>query len=117
MLVAGKRKYNYKLFREICQALKDLEKGMSSKDVAAKYGVPKNTLSTWVKNKEKLLLDSLEKGSNIKRQKLGTGNFEMVGKAIFNWFLSMRSQNFLLSAAMIQEKALTFAKELNVENF
>ena len=117
MLVAGKRKYNYKLFREICQALKDLEKGMSSKDVAAKYGVPKNTLSTWVKNKEKLLLDSLEKGSNIKRQKLRTGNFEMVGKAIFNWFLSMRSQNVPLSAAMIQEKALTFAKELNVENF
>ena len=35
------------------------------------------------KNKEKLL-DSLEKGNNIKRQKLRTGNFEMVGKAVFN---------------------------------
>ena len=45
------------------------------------------------------------------------GNFEIVGKAIFNWFLSTRSQNVSLSAAMIQEKALTFAKELNVENF
>ena len=32
--------------------LNDLEKGMSNKDVAAKYGVPKNNLSTWVKNKE-----------------------------------------------------------------
>ena len=38
-------------------------------------------------------------------------------KAIFNWFLSMLSQNVPLSGAMIQEKALTFAKELNVENF
>ena len=28
----------------------------------------------------------------------------------------MRSQNVLLSAAMIQEKALIFAKELNIEN-
>jgi len=41
MLVAGKRKYNHKSLREKCQALKDLEKGMSNKDVAAKYNVPK----------------------------------------------------------------------------
>ena len=81
---------------------------MSNKDVASNHGVPKNTLLTYVKKKEKLL-DLLEKGSNIKRQKLKIGNFEMVGKAIFNWFL--------LSTAMIQEKALTVAKKLNVEHF
>ena len=46
MLVAGKRKYTHKTLREKCQALKDLEKGESNKDVAAKYNVPKNTLST-----------------------------------------------------------------------
>ena len=38
-------------------------------------------------------------------------------KAIFSWLLSMQSQNVPISAAMIQEKALTFSKELNVENF
>ena len=36
--------------------------------------------------------------------------------AIFNWFLSMWNQNVPLSAAMIQEKALTFAKEFNVKS-
>ena len=61
---------------------------MSKEDVAAKYSTPKNTLSIQIKNKEKLLV-SLEKG----------------GKATFKWFLSMRSQNLPLSAAMIQEKA------------
>ena len=45
MLVNGKRKYNLKTLREKCRALKDLEKGMSNKDIAAKYGVPKNTFS------------------------------------------------------------------------
>ena len=45
-----------------------------------------------------------------------TVNFKLMEKAIFNWFQSMRSQNVPLSAAMIQEKALTFAKELNAEN-
>ena len=76
---------------------------MCNNDVPAKYGVPKNTLSTWVKNKEKLL-DSLEKGNNIKRQKLRTGNFEIVDKVIFNLFLSIRSQNVSLPAAMIEKK-------------
>ena len=45
-----------------CKALKDLEKGMTNKDVAAKYGVPKNTLSTWVKNKHKLRTSLEKKG-------------------------------------------------------
>ena len=50
MQVVVKRKYTHKTLREKCQALKDLEKGESNKDVAAKYNVPKNTLSSWVKN-------------------------------------------------------------------
>ena len=40
-----------------------------------------------------------------------------MGKAIFNWFLSMRSQIVLLLAAMIQDRALTFVKVLNVDGF
>ena len=41
----------------------------------------------------------------------------MVDKAIINWFLSIRNQDVPLSAAMTQEKALIFAKELIVGNF
>ena len=103
MLVAGKRKCTHKTLREKCQALKDLEKGESNKDVSAKYNVPKNTLATWVKNKEKLF-DALKRGTNVKSQKLKSGNHELVDQAIFNWFLNMRSQNTPLSASMIQEK-------------
>ena len=116
MLVAGKRKYTHKTLREKYQALKDLEKAESNKNVAVKYNVPKNTLSTWVKNKEKLF-DALKKGTNVKRQKLKSGNHESVDEVIFNWFLNIRSQNVPLSDSMIQEKAVIFAKELNTENF
>ena len=116
MLVTGKQKYNQKRLHEKCQALKDLDKGESNKDVAAKYNVPKNTLSTRVKNKEKLF-DALKKETNVKRQKLKSGNHELVDQAIFNWFLNMQSQNVPLSASMIQEKVVIFAKELNTDNF
>ena len=66
MLVARKRKYTHKTLREKRQALKDAEKGESNKDVAAKYNLPKNNLSIWVKNKKKLF-DALKKGTNVKR--------------------------------------------------
>ena len=42
MLIAQKRKYAHKTLQEKCQSFKDLEKGLSNKDVAAKYGVPKS---------------------------------------------------------------------------
>ena len=60
MFIAQKRKYVHNTLRE---------------DVATKYGVPKNTLSTWVKSKEKLFA-GLEKGNNVKCQKLRTGDHE-----------------------------------------
>ena len=116
MLVAGKWKYTHKTLREKCQALKDLEKEESNNDLAAKYNVPENTLSTWVRTKEKLF-DTLKKGTNLKRQKLKSGNHELVDQAIFNCFLNMRRQNVPLSASMIKKKQLFFAKELSTENF
>ena len=53
----------------------------------------------------------------IQIHKLRIGNFQMVDKAIINWFLSIRNQDVPLSAVMTQEKALIFAKELIVGNF
>ena len=87
---------------------------MSNKYVAAKYGVPKNTLYTWVKSKEKLFA-ALENGNNIKRQKLRTGDQEALDTVVFKWFLS-----WLKSKCPIiwcQEKASQYAKELSIEIF
>ena len=63
-----KRQLSAKTLGEKCQALRELEKGLSNKDVAQKYGVPKNTISTWIKNKSKYF-PALEQSSN-KRKKL-----------------------------------------------
>ena len=48
---SAKRKLSVKGLGGKCQALRDLEKGLSNKDVAEKYGAPRNTISTWIKNK------------------------------------------------------------------
>ena len=45
-----------------------------------------------------------KKRANVKRQKLKSGNHELVSQATFNWFLNMQSQNVPLPASMTQEK-------------
>ena len=51
--IASKRKLNTKSIKDKYQALKEVEEGKSKLQVAAKYGIPKNTLPTWIKNKDK----------------------------------------------------------------
>ena len=48
-----KRKLTVKTLNEKCKALKEIEKGLSNKEASIKYGVPPNTISTWIKNKVK----------------------------------------------------------------
>ena len=58
--MAVKRKLAVQTLAEKYQALRDLENGSSNKNVAEKYGVPQITVSTWLKNKEKIFT-ALEK--------------------------------------------------------
>ena len=80
MLVA-KRKHAHKTLNEKCQALKDLES--SSLSLAAKYGIQRNTLSTWIKNKQKIL-SALEQGSNPKTSKTSSRKSRESRQSCFN---------------------------------
>ncbi|XP_047132492.1 tigger transposable element-derived protein 4-like [Hydra vulgaris] len=115
-----KRKLTNKSIIEKYKALKDLETGMSHKEVAKKYGVPKNTLSTWIKNKTKLLTSLEKNGTKSKRKKLrviSSGNFKNVDKAIYTWFVAKRSQKVPIDDTILKEKALKFAEALGELDF
>ena len=56
---------------------------MSNKSAAEKYGVSRNAESTWVKNKEKLLVSLERKITNSKQQKLRSEDFKKIDKAVF----------------------------------
>ena len=112
----SKRKFTVKTLNEKFRALKDIEKGLSNKDASLKYGVSPNTISTWIKNKEKYL-KALENNCSSKRQKLRESNFEKLDNVVFRWFLSKRSQNIPIDGNLIKEKAIAYAKELGYTNF
>ena len=64
----SKRKFTVETLNGKCRVLKDIEKGPSNKDASLKYGVLPNTISTWIKNKEKYL-KALENNCSSKKQK------------------------------------------------
>ena len=111
-----KRKLNTKSLGEKCNALKDLESGMSNKEVAEKCGVPKNTISTKTKTNKDNYRAASDKSSN-KRKKLRESDYERVDKVVFKWFLAQRSQNVPIDGVFVKEKALQYAKELGFKDF
>ena len=98
-----------------CQALRDLGNNISNKNVAEKYGAPKNTVSTWLKSKEKLFT-ALEKSSN-KRKKVRESNYPDIDNVVFKWFLSQRGKSIPIDGTFIKEKAMKYAKELGATDF
>ena len=87
------------------KALKELAKGTPHKDVARMFEVPKNTLSTWKRHKEKVY-ENYERGLGATRVK--TEKYEAVNKAVIKWLLIIRNENTPINGPMFKEKAREF---------
>ena len=83
---------------------------MTSKEASEKFGVPKNTIFTWMKNKDKLF-EGLEQRSSHAKKMRGC-DYEQVDKAVFKLVFFQRSQNVPIDGPIFKEKALQFAKSL-----
>ena len=97
-----KQRLNNKPIGLKCKVLKDLEKGMTNKDVATKHGVPKNTLSTWVKNKQKLTTSLEKKGMSSSRKSTCCGSYDQIDKAVFHWFIGKRNQKVTIDGVILK---------------
>ena len=114
--IASKRKLNTKFIKDKYSALKEVEDGKRKLQVAAKYGIPKNTLSTWLKNKDKIF-EAMKKGSNSKRQRLRKDTCANLDQAMYKWLLVVWSRDVAVSALVFKAKAVEFPEKMNVENF
>ena len=86
-----------------------IEKEMTNKAASEKFGIPRNTISTWMKNKSKLLQSFEQTSSNTK--KLCGCDYEQVHKAILKWFSLQRVQNIPIDGAMIKTKRCFLLKK------
>ena len=65
-----KRKVNTKISKEKCDILLYIEQGMTNKETPNKFGVPKNTISTWIKSKEKKFFKCMKKVLQVLRNNM-----------------------------------------------
>ena len=61
-----------------------------------KYGVPKNSVNMGEKQGKVVSFAGEKMGMNSKRQKLCSGDFKKIDKAVYTWFISKRSQQILI---------------------
>jgi hypothetical protein len=96
------------------QAIKDVESGMKNKDVAAKYEVPCNTISTWCnpKNKEKIKASYESSTFGPKTKRMRTSKYQDVESAVDMWFKEARAADVPVSGPLLMSKADELAKGL-----
>ena len=78
----------------------DVENGMSHKEVAEKYGIQRNTVSSILKKKEDLMQEKKHKSK-----------FDNLDDALFLWFWEKRHQGLTISGPLLLAKAQELASK------
>ena len=99
------------------QAILEVEKGVMKKVVAAKFGVPPSTLSTWIKQKDAIKAKCESGTVGPKAMVMKAGRFEKTEKAILQYILEARAANIEFTGTIIKIKAEEFATKLGERGF
>ena len=97
--VATKRKPHEVTLKVKYEALKEVEKGRPNKDVANQFSIPGSALANWKKSKEKIF--EAFQNSSLKRQKVKTGTYEKLNKALLKWFISKRGNSIPINGPIL----------------
>ena len=98
---------NTKLIQK-CQIIRQIEKGMTSKEVSEKFGVPKNAISTGMKNKDKLFEGLEQSSSHTKKCEVVIMN--KCTKLFLNGFLFKETKTFRSMAQYSKKRRFNLQK-------
>ncbi|XP_034945951.1 tigger transposable element derived 5-like [Chelonus insularis] len=105
-----KRKHNEVSIEVKLRAIREIEKGSSIYDICNELKVHHNTVKSWLKNKEKFVKWSAERGNNklMPRRRLSHEDNKNVNHAMWIWFQDKRQAGVPINGPMIQAQALRF---------
>lgn len=69
--------------------------------LATDFKLPKSTISTIVKDKDRILA-AIDEGTGAKRKRLMTGKHVNLEAAVLTWFQQVRSQNVAISGPLLK---------------
>ena len=93
------------------KALKEIEEGQSCIATSRKYGVAKNTISHWIKQKQKIFETVEENNVSKKRKRVKPATYEELDNATYKWLKGARDRNVPVGANVLRLKALGLAKK------
>ncbi|XP_050514036.1 jerky protein-like [Diabrotica virgifera virgifera] len=97
------------------EALGRIDKGESSKTIAASYGVGTSTVSDWKKNRTKIeefCFKMITKDSLDNRRKANKAKNETLDDTLYVWFCTECERGLPVSGPFIQESVLKLNKML-----
>jgi len=98
--------------------INDIEiKKMKKMDVAAKYRLPCSTISTILKNKEKIKNYNGKSQSRTTQAKIRKENFEDIEVILYEWIKQYENLNLPLSQDIIRQKSIEIGEKLGHWNF
>ena len=116
---ATKRKVEVKDLETRYRAIIEVEQnpGVTKSSIAKKYGVPPNTLSTWLKNKDKYKSSFETSTFGPKSKRMRTAKYEDLEQAVDIWFREARAANIPISGPIIMAKADQLAEKMGYQDF
>ena len=88
-------------------AITDVEKGATQKDVAAKYRISTGLINDWVKKKDKIQ-KAVKSGKNTTKR-MSSSTFPKVEAAMLRWLQDVRERNGAINGVQLLERASEFA--------
>ena len=97
--------------------IRAVDSGRSKSLVASDNGIAPSSLSTILKNKEKLI-EQWENNANPSRKRARLSPYEPIETALYKWFCDIRTtQNIPINGPILMGKADEIAKKLNITEF
>ncbi|NXE88582.1 TIGD4 protein, partial [Menura novaehollandiae] len=94
-----------------------VESGKKKADIAAKYGIKRNSLSSIMKNKEKVLEAFETLRFDPERKRLRTAFYADLEEALMKWYRIAQCLNVPVNGPMLRLKANDFAQKLGHSDF
>ena len=114
---ASKRRFATVTLVDKYKALKGIDGGRSCEVTAKKYGVAKDAVSHWLKKKTEIF-EAVERNNvSKKRKRIKTATYEELDSAMYKWLKTARHNNIPINCTIFKEKALEFAKSLEIQDF
>ncbi|GFY06633.1 tigger transposable element-derived protein 4 [Trichonephila clavipes] len=105
------KKYKCLTISEKQKVMESVEEGERKVDVSKAFEIPLSSLSTILKNKEKIFCAS----SSRVRKRVSKGNFPRLEQCLVSWMRQCRGLSIPVGGSLLKEKAKAFAKELGIE--